>query len=101
MVRAAGATRGPRADLVAAGQRARATTASTRPTRAELIASSHTVDEIARFIEADSLGYLSAEGLLQAVGEREGCALLRRLLHRRLPGPARDPARRQLRLIEV
>ena len=33
------------------------------PTRKELIASSHAVEEIARFLEADSLGYLSVEGM--------------------------------------
>lgn len=38
------------------------------PDRAELIASQMTVDEIAHFIEADSLGYLSLEGMLQAIG---------------------------------
>ena len=37
------------------------------PDRNELIASSHSVDEIARFIEADSLAYLSLPGLLRAV----------------------------------
>ena len=37
------------------------------PTRAELIASSHTVDEIARFVTADSLGYLSVEAMHGAV----------------------------------
>jgi amidophosphoribosyltransferase len=37
------------------------------PTKSELIASSHTVDEIRKYIEADSLGYLSIEGLLDAV----------------------------------
>src|SRR5687767_10767309 len=37
------------------------------PTRSELIASSHSVDEIARYITCDSLGYLSQEGLMQAV----------------------------------
>jgi len=37
------------------------------PTKSELIASSHTVDEIRKYIEADSLGYLSIEGLLEAV----------------------------------
>jgi amidophosphoribosyltransferase len=41
------------------------------PTRRELIASSHSVDEIARYVTADSLGYLSLEGMLEAVsGER-------------------------------
>ena len=37
------------------------------PTRRELIASSHTVDEIARYVTADSLAYLSLPGLLKAV----------------------------------
>ncbi len=43
------------------------------PTRRELIASSHTSDEIARYVTADSLGYLSLEGMMRAVaacGER-------------------------------
>lgn len=38
------------------------------PTRKELISSSHTIDEIRKYITADSLGYLSVEGMLQAVG---------------------------------
>ncbi|WP_394829950.1 amidophosphoribosyltransferase [Pendulispora albinea] len=37
------------------------------PTRRELIASSHTVDEIARYITADSLAYLSLDGMIKAV----------------------------------
>jgi amidophosphoribosyltransferase len=37
------------------------------PTRSELIASSHTPDEIARYVTCDSLGYLSAAGLMRAV----------------------------------
>jgi amidophosphoribosyltransferase len=42
------------------------------PTRRELIASSHSVDEIARYVTADSLGYLSIEGMLGAVGGERG-----------------------------
>jgi amidophosphoribosyltransferase len=42
------------------------------PTRDELIASNLTVDEIARFIGADSLGYLSLEGMLRSCGDRLG-----------------------------
>jgi amidophosphoribosyltransferase len=38
------------------------------PTRRELIASSHSVDEIARYVTADSLAYLSLEGMLAAIG---------------------------------
>jgi amidophosphoribosyltransferase len=37
------------------------------PVRKELIASDHTLDEICTRIEADSLAYLSLQGLLQAV----------------------------------
>jgi len=42
------------------------------PTRKELIASTHSVDDIRQFIGADSLGYLSLEGMRQAVSDREG-----------------------------
>jgi amidophosphoribosyltransferase len=43
------------------------------PTRQELIAASHGVDEIARYVTADTLGYLSPAGLYAALGEpREG-----------------------------
>jgi amidophosphoribosyltransferase len=38
------------------------------PTREELIAARHTVEEICRFVGADSLGYLSLESLRRAVG---------------------------------
>jgi amidophosphoribosyltransferase len=37
------------------------------PERTQLIGSSHTTEQIRDFIEADSLGYLSEEGLLEAV----------------------------------
>ena len=38
------------------------------PTRKELIGSSHTVEEIRRYLGADSLGYLSLDGMLKATG---------------------------------
>ena len=38
------------------------------PTRAELIAAQASVEEVRRFIEADTLGYLSLEGMLEATG---------------------------------
>jgi amidophosphoribosyltransferase len=38
------------------------------PRRSELIAATHTLDEIRDFLEADSIGYLSHEGLMTAVG---------------------------------
>ena len=37
---------------------------------AELIAANNTVEEIRRFVEADSLGYLSLGGLREAVADR-------------------------------
>jgi amidophosphoribosyltransferase len=42
------------------------------PRRSELIAATHTLDEVRRYISADSLAYLSLDGLLTAVGEKRG-----------------------------
>jgi len=42
------------------------------PTREELIASTHSVEEIRQFLEVDSLGYLSVEGLLRAANDGAG-----------------------------
>jgi amidophosphoribosyltransferase len=39
------------------------------PVRNELIASSHTVEEIATYLRVDSLHYLSLEGLMEAAGD--------------------------------
>ncbi len=39
------------------------------PSRAELIASSHSPAEVGRYVTSDSLGYLSLEGLHRAMGE--------------------------------
>ncbi len=41
------------------------------PTKNELIAANHPVEEIRRFVEADSLGYLPIEGLREAVQDTE------------------------------
>jgi amidophosphoribosyltransferase len=38
------------------------------PRRSELIAATHTLEEIKAFLEADSVGYLSHQGLMAAVG---------------------------------
>ncbi|MGE0703252.1 MAG: amidophosphoribosyltransferase [Vicinamibacterales bacterium] len=38
------------------------------PRRADLIAATHTLDEITAYLRADSVGYLSLEGLMTAVG---------------------------------
>ncbi len=38
------------------------------PQRSELIGATHTIEEIRQFIEADSLGYLSLDGMLSTIG---------------------------------
>lgn len=43
------------------------------PRRSELIAATHTLEEIRTYLDADSIGYLSLDGLMGAVGEgRDG-----------------------------
>jgi amidophosphoribosyltransferase len=42
------------------------------PTREELIASTHSIEEIQRFLGVDSLGYLSLDGMLRAAGSTSG-----------------------------
>ena len=41
------------------------------PSRQDLIGATHTLDEIRDYVEADSLAYLSLNGLRQAVGDRQ------------------------------
>jgi amidophosphoribosyltransferase len=74
------------------------------PNRDELIASTHTAEEIRAFVGADSLGYLSLEGLYQAVwadaGPDGSSGLCDACFSNRYPIAAAPPARlRQLRLI--
>jgi amidophosphoribosyltransferase len=69
------------------------------PTRRELIASSHSVDEIARYVTADSLGYLSLEGMLEAVGG--GDAFCHACFSGQYAVPFTPTNRRQLRLVGV
>jgi amidophosphoribosyltransferase len=42
------------------------------PTKRELIGANHTIDEIRRYVEADTLAYLSHEGLRESVGSESG-----------------------------
>jgi amidophosphoribosyltransferase len=69
------------------------------PTRRELIASSHTVDEIARYVTADSVGYLSLEGMLAALGGEDS------FCHACFSGqyaiPFTPTSKRQMRLVGV
>ncbi len=71
------------------------------PSREELKASHSSVDEIKTFIGADSLGYLSLEGLHKAVGTQEGefCAAC---YSGNYPVPLSDGAelRKRMRLID-
>jgi amidophosphoribosyltransferase len=69
------------------------------PTRRELIASSHSVDEIARYVTADSLGYLSLEGMLTAVGGED--ALCHACFSGQYAIPFTPSNKRQMRLVGV
>jgi amidophosphoribosyltransferase len=76
------------------------------PDRDKLIASSHTVDEVRRFVGADTLGYLSLEGLHQSVAKvltnQEHRGLCNGCFSNKYPIPLPAPARtRQLRLISA
>lgn len=79
------------------------------PTRRELIASSHSVEEIARYVTADSLGYLSLEGMIAAVSEAGGAKAQAmpgdHLCHACFSGqyaiPFAPSSRRQIRLVGV
>ncbi|HVR60398.1 MAG TPA: amidophosphoribosyltransferase [Polyangia bacterium] len=80
------------------------------PTREELIASSHSVEDIRTYVGADSLGYLSAEGLYRSVeGDMKSAADVREAegfcdacFTNRYPIANEQPLRlRQLRLINA
>ena len=72
------------------------------PTRQELIAASHSVDEITRYVTADTLGYLSVEGLHAAVGGggRSGYCDACFTGDYKVPFP-REERRRTLRVLEA
>jgi amidophosphoribosyltransferase len=42
------------------------------PTREELIAATHSVEEIRQYLGVDSLGYISLDGMLRAAGGQQG-----------------------------
>jgi amidophosphoribosyltransferase len=74
------------------------------PTRGELIASSHTPEQIARYLTADSLGYLSLDGLQEAVAEVTGAGAPGSFCHACFSGSypipfASPPSSRQLPLL--
>jgi amidophosphoribosyltransferase len=69
------------------------------PTRRELIASSHSNEEIARYVTADSLGYLSLEGMLEAVGGAE--SFCHACFSGSYPIPFTPSGKKQMRLVGV
>ncbi len=72
------------------------------PTRAELAASTQSVEQIRESIEADSLGYLSADRLRGAVKASDGRTFCDACFTGDYPVPFEgDRSPRQLRLIEV
>jgi amidophosphoribosyltransferase len=70
------------------------------PTREELIAAHNSVDEVNDYVTADSLGYLSLDGLKRAVGGEGFCSAC---FSGRYPIPVTDDVglRRQLPLVGV
>ena len=73
------------------------------PTRRELIASSHSVDEIARYVTADSLGYLSLEGMLarRERPERRSDGYCHACFSGEYAIPFTPSSRKQMRLVGV
>jgi len=70
------------------------------PLKSELIASSHEVEEIRRFVGADSLAYLSHEGLLAATDDAPGRRHCTACFSGRYPVAVTQPDESQLRLFE-
>ena len=69
------------------------------PERDKLLAATHDLEEMRQFIGADSLAFLSVEGIYRVDGLREArsgpAAIHRPLLHRRLSDAAHRPAPRR------
>jgi amidophosphoribosyltransferase len=71
------------------------------PTRRELIASSHSVDEIARYVTADSLGYLSLEGMLAVSPRRRSREYCHACFSGQYAIPFTPSNKKQMRLVGV
>jgi amidophosphoribosyltransferase len=70
------------------------------PLKSELIASRNSVEEIRAYVGADSLAYLSQEGLLKAVGDVEGQRHCTACFSGRYPVAVSQPEDWQLKLFE-
>jgi amidophosphoribosyltransferase len=68
------------------------------PTRKELIAASHSLEEIKAFLETDSLGYLSIEGMARAITDNND--ICKACFSGEYPIKSRWKKRKQLRLFE-
>jgi amidophosphoribosyltransferase len=71
------------------------------PSRSELIASNHSVEEIAKYITADSVAYLTIDGLHRAVSGEKGNGFCDACFTGNYPVAFTSPqtGRRQLELI--
>ncbi len=69
------------------------------PKKEELIASSHSIEEITQHLEADSLGYLSHAGLMSSVGP-EPHRFCSACFTGRYPVPIPEKGREQMKLFE-
>jgi len=69
------------------------------PLKSELIAASHSVEQIREYIGADSLAYLSAAGLLQAVDDAAGERHCTACFTGRYPVAVAQPEDWQLKLL--
>ncbi len=70
------------------------------PLKSELIAAHQSAEEIRRYIAADSLAYLSQQGLLEAVGDASGRRHCTACFSGRYPVAVTQPDEWQLRLFE-
>jgi amidophosphoribosyltransferase len=70
------------------------------PLKSELIASRNSVDEIRSYVGADTLAYLSLEGLLRAVGDEVGDRHCTACFSGRYPVAVAQPDEWQLKLFE-
>jgi amidophosphoribosyltransferase len=70
------------------------------PLKSELIAASHSVEEIGRYIEANSLAYLTHDGLLRAVGDPGHQRHCTACFSRRYPVAVSVPTESQMQLFE-
>jgi amidophosphoribosyltransferase len=70
------------------------------PSRSELIASSHSFEEIAKYVTADSVGYLSVEALHQSLGSVQNAGFCNACFTGAYPVAFEKPTqRRQLALV--